>query len=124
MKTSLASGLSHEKTITVTPQMGVSHLGDGPGVFSTPAMIGLIEQTCLEAMNPHLDDREQSVGTMVHVWHRAAVSIGEQVTCRIKMVGQERRKSLFEVQVNHGDVRIGDGTHERFVINLDKFKGG
>ncbi len=121
MKDSLGIGISHEKTVTTTPEMGVSHLGEGPGVLSTPAMIGLMEQTALESLVPHLDDNEQSVGTMVHVWHRAAVKIGEQVLCRVKLIEQDRRKLLYEVEVTAGDVKVGDGTHERFVINLDKF---
>lgn len=121
MKDSLAVGIGNEKTVTTTPQMGVSHLGEGPGVFSTPSMIGLMEQTCLEGLTPHLDDNESSVGTMVHVWHRAAVKIGEDVTCRCKLIEQDRRKMLFEVEVTAGDLKVGDGTHERFVVNLDKF---
>ena len=121
MKDSLAVGLSNEKTLTTTPEMGVSHVGEGAGVLSTPSMIGIIEQTCLQGLLPHLDDKEQSVGTMVHVWHRAAVKIGEEVTCRVKLIEQDRRKLLFEVEVTAGDVKVGDGTHERFVINLDKF---
>lgn len=124
MKDSLAAGLVHEMTVTVTPEMAISHLGEGGAVFSTPAMIGVMEQTCLEGMTPHMDEGEQSVGTMVHVWHRAAVKTGEQVTCRVKMIGRDRRKCTFEVQVDHGDVRVGDGTHERFVVDMAKFKGG
>ncbi len=121
MKDSLAAGIANELKITTTPEMGVSHVGDGPGVFSTPSMIGLMERTCLEGLLPHLDENEQSVGTMVHVWHRAPVKIGEEVTCRSKLIEQDRRKLLFEVEVTAGDLKVGDGTHERFVINLDKF---
>lgn len=121
MKDSLAVGIANEKKVTTTPDMGVSHLGEGPGVLSTPAMIGLMEQTCLEGLLPHLDDNEQSVGTMVHIWHRAALKIGEEVTCTCKLIEQDRRKLLYEVEVTAGDLKVGDGTHERFVINLDKF---
>lgn len=122
MKTSLATGIKNEKTVTTTPEMGVSHLGDGPGVLSTPSMIGLMEQTCLEGVIPHLDENEQTVGTMVHIWHKAAIPIGEAVTIRSKLIEQDRRKLLFEVEVTGGDKVIGDGTHERFVIDLNKFK--
>lgn len=122
MKESLAPGVTNEKKMTTTPDMGVPHLGEGAGVLSTPAMIGLIERTCLESVEPHLDDNEQTVGTMVHVWHRAAVKLGVPVTIRSKLVEKDRRKILFEVQVDAGDQRIGDGTHERFVIDLTKFK--
>ena len=121
MKDSLEVGLANEKTIATTPEMGVSHLGEGPGVLSTPAMIGLMEQTCLEGLIPYLDDNEQSVGTMVHVWHRAAIAIGEEVTCRGKLIERDRRKLLFQVEVTAGDRKIGDGTHERFIIDLGKF---
>ena len=123
MQESLAAGISHEKTVTVTPEMGVPHLGDAGNVLSTPSMVQFIEMTCLEAMTPHMDEREQSVGTMVHVWHRAAARTGEAVTCRCKLIERDRRRCLFEVEVDAGDVRIGDGTHERFVVDLDKFKG-
>ena len=121
MKESLQIGITGEVDVTTTPEMGVSHLGDGPGVLSTPSMIGLMEQTALNSILPHLDGNEQSVGTMVHVWHRAAVKIGEPVQCRTRLIEQDRRKLLFEVEVSAGDQKIGDGTHERFVINLDKF---
>ncbi|MCZ6556196.1 MAG: thioesterase family protein [SAR324 cluster bacterium] len=122
MKDSLAVGISNEVTVTTTPEMGVAHLGEGPGVFSTPSMIGLMEKTALESLLPHLEDNEQSVGTMVHIWHRAAVNIGEEVQCRTKLIEQDRRKLVFEVEVTSGDLKVGDGTHERFVIDLNKFK--
>lgn len=121
MKSSLTVGISNEKIVTTTPKMAVSHLGEGPGVLSTPSMIGLIEHTCLESVSPHLDENEQTVGTMVHVWHRASVRIGDDVTISSKLIEQDRRKLLFEVKVTAGEKTIGDGTHERFVIDLDKF---
>ena len=122
MKDSLAVGISHEKTITTEAKHGVSHLGDGPGVLSTPSMIGLMEQTCLESAMAHLDENEQTVGTMVHIWHRSALKIGENVTIRCKLIEVDRRKLLYEVEAVAGDQKIGDGTHERFVIDLSKFK--
>jgi predicted thioesterase len=122
MKESLKPGLTGEMRFTVTPQMGVKHLGDAGGVLSTPSMIGIMEQTCLEAMAPHLDSGEGSVGTMVHIWHRAAAKTGEHVVCRCTLLERDRRRCTFEVQVDAGDRRIGDGTHERFVVDLTRFK--
>jgi predicted thioesterase len=121
MKDSLAPGVTLTKTITTTPAMGVSHLGPGGAVLSTPSMIGLMEQVSLESVKPHLDDNENTVGTMVHIWHRAAVKIGEPVTVSATLKERDRRKLLFEVKVAAGDKLIGDGTHERFVIDLNKF---
>ena len=121
MKESLAAGITAEVTLSTTPDMGISHLGEGRGVLSTPAMIGLMEQTAMNSILPHLDENEHSVGTMVHVWHRAPVMIGELVQCRTKLIERDRRKLLFEVELSAADVKLGDSTHERFVINLDKF---
>jgi predicted thioesterase len=122
MKDSLGPGIAHEKSVTTTPAMGVAHLGPGPGVLSTPSMIGLMEQTCLESVKPHLDENESTVGTMVHIWHRAAVPIGKDVQIACKLLERDRRKLLFEVKVTHGEDVIGDGTHERFVVDLSKFR--
>jgi predicted thioesterase len=58
---------------------------------------------------------------MVHVWHRAAAKIGEPVQVSAKLIERDRRKLLFEVRVTAGDKIIGEGTHERFVIDLNKF---
>ena len=55
MKDSVAPGITHEMTVTITPEMGVTHMGSGPGVLSTPNMIQKMEQTCLEGVEPHLD---------------------------------------------------------------------
>jgi len=121
MKDSLAPGIVFQKTIVTTPAMGVSHLGPAAAVLSTPHMIGLMEQTCLEAVKPHLDANEQTVGTMVHIWHRSAVKVGEPVVCSCKLIERDRRKLLLEVKVMWGDKVIGEGTHERFVVDLNKF---
>ncbi|MBI3994192.1 MAG: thioesterase family protein [Candidatus Lambdaproteobacteria bacterium] len=121
MKSTLAPGIKGEKTVTTTPDMGISHLGEGARVLSTPAMIGIMEKTCLETVLPHLDATEGTVGTMVHVWHRAPIETGKPVTCRCKLLEKDRRKLLFEVEVVAGDLKLGDGTHERFVVDTSKF---
>jgi predicted thioesterase len=122
MKESLQPGIELSQEVQTTPAMGVAHLGPGPGVLSTPSMIGLMEQTSLRSVQPHLDETESTVGTMVHIWHRAAVKIGETVKVYAKMTERDRRKLLFEVKVTWGDTVIGDGSHERFVVDLSKFK--
>ena len=122
MKDSLAPGISHSRDVLTTPEMGVSHLGDGPAVLSTPSMLLLMEQTCLEATLPHLDEGESNVGTMVHIWHKAAAPIGETVQCSCKMLERDRRRMLFEVRVTMGDTLIGEGTHERFVVDVSRFR--
>jgi len=102
--------------------MGVKHLGEAGNVLSTPSMIQLMEMTCHEALAPYLDAGEGSVGTMVHVWHRAAAKTGEAVIVRCTLKERDRRKVLLEVSVDCGARRIGDGTHERFIVDLSRFK--
>ena len=123
MKDSVAPGIAHEMTVTITPEMGVTHMGSGPGVLSTPNMIQKMEQTCLEGVEPHLDGSEQTVGTMVHIWHRAPVSVGDEVRYTCKLIERDRKRLLFEVEATSEGRVIGDGTHERFVIDMDRFGG-
>ena len=58
---------------------------------------------------------------MVHVWHRNAVKTGAVVRCSSKLLEVDRRKLLFEVKVMAGEMVVGEGTHERFVIDMRKF---
>ena len=121
MKDSLAPGLGFQKSEQITQNMAVSHLGEGSGVYSTPAMISFMERACLEGITPHLDENEQTVGTMVHVWHRKALKVGQQVTCDCRLLERDRRRLLFAVKVTNEGETIGEGTHERFVIDTKKF---
>src|SRR3954454_22659848 len=105
-------GTSLSKSMPTTAQMGTGHTGTA--VLATPSMIGLMEVVCLEAAKPYLEDSEQTVGTMVHVWHHAASKIGEQVDIAVKLLQRDRRKLLFEVKATCNGILIGDGTHERF----------
>lgn len=112
-------GTSLRKSVLTTPEMGTGHTGTA--VLSTPAMIGQMEVVSLEAVKPYLDEGEQTVGTMVHVWHRAASTIGETVEIEAKLVERDRRRLLFEVKATLGGKLLGEGTHERFVIDTRRF---
>ena len=112
-------GTSLRKSIATTPAMGTAHTG--AAVLSTPAMIGLMEVAALEAVKPFLEEGEQTVGTMVHVWHRAASKIGETVEVEARLIERDRRKLLFEVKASCAGKLLGDGTHERFVIDARRF---
>ncbi len=112
-------GTSLRKSFVTTAEMGTTHTG--AVVLSTPAMIALMEVTSLESVKAFLEEGEQTVGTMVHVWHRAASLIGETVEIEAKLIERDRRKLLFEVRATGNGKRLGDGTHERFVIDTRKF---
>ena len=93
-----------------------------PNVFATGYMIGLIEWTCIQALNPHLGwPEEQTVGTHIDVSHIAATPPGLEVTVKIRLVEVDGRRLIFEVEAHDGIDLITRGRHERFVINKEKF---
>lgn len=93
-----------------------------PDVFATGFMVGLLEWACILAVNSHLDwPDEQTVGTHINVSHSAPTPPGMEVTAKVKLVAVEGRKLLFEVEAHDGIDLIAQGSHERFVIQRDKF---
>jgi len=93
-----------------------------PKVLATGFMVGLIEWTCIQAVNPHLDwPREQTVGIGVNLTHTAATPPGLVVTINVKLEKVEGRKLTFSVVAEDDVEQISTGTHERFVIDADSF---
>jgi fluoroacetyl-CoA thioesterase len=119
MLPSLAAGIENRLTYDVSADMAPAHLPRA--VLSTPSMIQLIEQTCLVAVQPHLDDGETTVGTHVCVSHTGPAEVGETVTVSCRLTGVERRRLTFDVEVAGPAQKISTGTHERAVIDLNRF---
>jgi len=93
-----------------------------PAVLATGFMVGLFEWACIRALNPHLDwPREQTVGIDVKLTHIAATPPGLTVTVRGRLERVEGRKLAFSLEADDGIERISEGTHERFVIDAEKF---
>jgi len=94
-------------------------------VFSTPAMIGLMERTCVELTEPYLEENEQTVGIHVDVRHLAPTNIGQRVTVTAELLEVKGNKLRYAVSAsNDQNVKIGDGTHSRAVINTARFAKG
>jgi fluoroacetyl-CoA thioesterase len=125
MKDTLKPGMSCEQTITTTPEMGIVHLGpNAPRMFSTPAMIQLMEGTCVQFLTPHMDTGEQTVGFHVNVKHLAPTKIGQKVRAKVTLNEIKGRRLLFTVEAfNEDGTKVGDGTHERAVVSIDRFVG-
>lgn len=90
-------------------------------VFATPSMIALMEQAACNAVAVCLDEESTSVGTLVNVTHDAATGMGKAVTATATLVEVQGRKLVFEVTAADEDKQIGQGTHERFIVNKEKF---
>ena len=125
MKPELQRGMSEEQTITTTPEMGITHLGpDAPSMYSTPAMISLIEGTCVRFLSRFVDPGEQTVGYHVDVRHLAPTPIGKKVTAKVTLKQIEGRRYTFDVEVHNEDgVKIGEGIHERALVDISRFAG-
>ncbi len=93
-----------------------------PKVFATGYLVGLIEWTCIKALASHLDwPKEQSVGIKINVNHTAATPTGFEVKVQTKLIEIDGKRLVFEVSAHDGVDAISKGTHERFVINKEKF---
>ena len=122
MKSGLAPGLTLEQTYLTTIDMRAKQLTSD--VFSTPAMIGLMEGTCVRLAEPYLDQNEQTVGIHVDVRHMAPTRIGQKVTVNVELLEVKDKKLKFSVSAsNDQGVKIGEGTHRRAVIDMTHFSG-
>ena len=115
-------GIKGHNEVRVTEEMSATHIGSGSVlVFSTPMMISLMERTCQESVKPYLDEGDETVGIHVNVHHHAATPIGMDVWCDTEVVEVDRRRIVFKVAVYDKAGLVGDGFHERFIINVEKF---
>ena len=129
MKESLKPGISFEHRFTVPSSKTVPSLYPEspeflvmPEVFATGFMVGFLEWACIRAINPHLDwPAEQTVGTHINVSHEAATPPGLVVTAKVVLISIQKRLLTFSVEAHDGIDIISRGTHERYIINKQKF---
>ena len=120
MKDGPVPGLTHRQTYVTTLEMRAKQLASD--IFSTPAMIGLMEYTSVLLMAPYLDENEQTVGIHVDVRHMAPTRIGQSVTVTAELIEIKDNKLRFALSaVNDRGVKIGEGTHRRALINTENF---
>lgn len=118
----LQTGIKGKIELTVTKDKCAGAIGSGElDVFATPAMIALIEETCWKSVAPYLASGEGTVGTALNVRHVAATPVGLNVTCETELTLVDRRRLLFDVKVFDPFGLVGEGTHERFIIQYDRF---
>jgi fluoroacetyl-CoA thioesterase len=93
-----------------------------PTVFATGFMVGLMEWTCLHVIAPHLDDGEGSLGIHIDVSHVAATVPGQTVTVEAECTKVAGRRLHFHVKAHDGIDLIGEGEHQRMVVDWIKFE--
>jgi fluoroacetyl-CoA thioesterase len=128
MKPTLKPGLTHRFAYRVPDDKTVPHLYPEvadfrtmPRVFATGYMVGLMEWVCMQAMAPHLDPGEGSLGVHVDVNHTAATPPGFTVTVDVECTQVVGKRVTFQVKAHDGVDPIGAGRHERFVVAWDRF---
>lgn len=119
----LTTGIKGHQEMTVTEAYTAKTMGSGVmDVFATPAMLALMEKTAFTSVAPYLNEGCGTVGTRVEIEHIASSPIGMKITCDSELVAIEGRKLVFHVEAFDSKGMIGKGTHERFIIESEKFQ--
>ena len=113
----LEPGLKFSVNYTVTDKDTAAAYGSGGlDVLATPKLVALMENAALNCVKPHLDEGMDTVGT-----HLAATPVGMNVHAEAELIEVDRRRLVFSVKAYDEVELVGEGTHERFVVSMDKF---
>jgi fluoroacetyl-CoA thioesterase len=115
LKTGMKNTLEWEVTERLTTSRGEFK------VFSTPSMCLLAEMASHHLVTPHLKPGQGQVGATITIRHMAATPLGKKVRAEAELVEIDRRRLKFQVQIFDDVEQVGDVTHERFVIDVDKY---
>lgn len=117
-------GATKERKIRVSQNQSTSFLWEGENVFSTPSMISEMEETCRLLLKEQFIPQEQwdSVGTFVEIKHLAATPVGAEVLLKAKVYSVNGRRVMFDVDASDKIEKIGEGRHERMVIEIARFR--
>ncbi len=119
----LKAGLRGEQSVEVVYENTATAVGSGVlKVFATPCMLALMEKTACDSVIPYLEEGNGTVGTQVDIRHLAATPIGMTVRCESELLEVDGRRLVFEVKAYDDAGLIGEGTHERFIVNNEKFQ--
>jgi len=122
MLDALKPGLSAAAEIVVGTRDTAPHVGSGKiKVLATPVMVSLMEEAALNAVEGLLPAGHQTVGTRLDITHTAATPVGMRVTARAVLTGVDGRRLTFHVSARDDQETIGEGLHERIIVNLARF---
>jgi len=115
-------GMSRELKISTRPEQSARvFYANLPDVFATPFLAGLMERVSAELIDARLDAGEQSVGISMNLKHIAATPLGMDVRVQTRISAVEGRKLTFVLEAFDAVEKIGEATHERFIIQAEKF---
>jgi len=115
-------GLIGEQTVTVNESLSAITFGSGSlPVFATPALVALMEIASVNAINHLIPSYQTSVGTFISIKHLAATALGQTVRARAEVTHVEGNQVTFTVQAWDAKQLIGEGTHIRFIVDIERF---
>ncbi len=115
-------GIKGEAKVQVNEtNTAIAYGSGGVAVFATPAMIGLMEKAALESIDNVLSAGLSSVGTRVDVKHLAATPVGMSVVAKSELLEVDGKRLEFKVEAYDESGLIGEGTHQRYIVDLEKF---
>lgn len=119
----LTVGIKGREETIVSEANSAKTMGSGTlDVFATPAMTALMEQTAWKSVAPHLDEGCGTVGTLLQITHDAPTPFGMKVWCESELTEIDGRRLVFHVTAYDEKGKIGEGRHERFIIQNEKFQ--
>lgn len=115
-------GLSYTATTTVNQNNTALALGSGDmEVFATPAMVALMENAAMNAVAPHLEAGQTTVGTQITTSHIKASALGATISATATLTAVDGRSLSFEITARDGENIIGEGSHTRFIVDRERF---
>ena len=119
----IKTGMTYTLRENVTKENAAKTMGSGSLlVYGTPAMLLLVEKTAVALLEGHLDEGMTTVGTNLNVDHVSATPLNMEVCAKVTLTEIDRKRLVFEVEVKDQAGVIGKGSHERFIVNANKFQ--
>lgn len=123
MNPAIKAGLSFDEHLVVGPENQITFADDQmPPVLATPWLIAHMEYAARKAIAPYLSSDERSVGVTVDIEHLAPAPVGDQVTCRAKVILVQPPFVTFAVEAFDSVEPLARGVHKRAVIHVDRFR--
>ena len=118
----LQVGIRGSGEAVVTEALTAKAMGSGElPVYATPAMLALVEETAWKSVAPALEPGQGTVGTKLDLAHLAATPLGRKVRCETELIGIDRRRLTFSAVIYDEAGKIGEGSHERFIVDNERF---
>lgn len=118
----LRIGLVREVVEEVTQERSAPRLGSGTlEVLGTPAIAIMVEQICREIVDPLLDASQTTVGSQITIQHLAPTPVGDKIRLKAEIIFIEKNVIHFEVKIMDSVELIGEASHQRVIIDVDRF---